>query len=246
MKICLAQIKPVRGNIKENLNRHKRWIKIAKSEAVDFILFPELSLTAYEPKLAKKLAITPTDRLLDELEFLGNENQLCIGIGAPIITEGHIYIGQVFLRPNASRLLYCKQLLHEDELSYFEAGKEQLILEQENEKIAPAICYESLQTEHLKKAMELGASIYLASVAKAKSAVDKALHYFPDLARKYKLPVLMVNSIGFCDNFESAGHSSVWDNTGQLKAQLDAESEGLLIYDTLLNKAKTVRGSDLF
>jgi hypothetical protein len=44
----------------------------------------------------------------------------------------------------------------------------------------------------------------------------------------------MSNCIGFCDDFESAGQTSVWDDNGILKGQLDNLNEGLLVYDTEL------------
>jgi predicted amidohydrolase len=54
MRICAAQIKPSNGSIQTNIEIHKDWINLAISGKADFIAFPELSLTGYEPKLAKK------------------------------------------------------------------------------------------------------------------------------------------------------------------------------------------------
>jgi hypothetical protein len=50
------------------------------------------------------------------------------------------------------------------------------------------------------------------------------------------MPVLMSNCIGFCDNFQSAGKSSVWTRQGNLAGQLDDTQEGILIFDTETEK----------
>jgi predicted amidohydrolase len=42
----------------------------------------------------------------------------------------------------------------------------------------------------------------------------------------------MCNSVGFCDNFESAGQTSAWNEDGILLGQLDSKEEGALIFDT--------------
>jgi len=54
----------------------------------------------------------------------------------------------------------------------------------------------------------------------------------------------MCNSVGYCDNFEGTGHTSVWDETGVLTGQLNNKNEGLLIFDTetkeLMNKENNI------
>lgn len=102
----------------------------------------------------------------------------------------------------------------------------------DNKKIAPAICYESLQPKHSENANKLGAEIYLASVAKSENGANKAMVHYPQIAKRYSMPVLMSNCIGFCDNFLGAGLSAVWTKQGQLAGQLDGRNEGLLIFDT--------------
>lgn len=111
----------------------------------------------------------------------------------------------VIFQPNMTRQTYSKQNLHSDEKPYYIGGSEQIILTIKEKKIALAICYESLQTEHSKNANELGADLYLASVAKSQNGIEKAKAHFPKIANEFSMPVLMSNCIGYCDNFESVG-----------------------------------------
>lgn len=232
MKICIAQTEPRKGNISANIEEHRRFIDLALSLSAEAIFFPELSLTGYEPELAGELAVSVNDSRLDTFQDISNHNNIVIGLGLPVATESKPTIGMVVFEPNQPRKIYSKQLLHSDETPYFEQGIGQLIIRTNDKKIAPAICYESLQPAHSENAYKLGADVYLASVAKPAHGIQEACACFPGVAAKYSMPVLMSNSVGFCDNFFSAGKSSVWTKEGKLAGQLDDRSEGILIFDT--------------
>lgn len=234
MKIGLAQIKPHKGDVQQNILLHLEWITKAVKEDVDLIVFSELSLTGYEPELAKELAMDADDLRLKVFQNFSDQNEISIALGAPIQAENGILISMLIFQPKKPRTIYSKQMLHSDELPFFIEGTEQIIINQNDIQIAPAICYESLQTSHAFGAKELGADVYLASVAKSQKGIDKAFIHFPKIAQELKMPVLMVNSVGFCDNFLSAGQSGVWNSKGEFISQLNSETEGLLVFDTEL------------
>lgn len=232
MNIAVAQIKPAKGDISANIEKHLKFIELASALNANSIFFPELSLTGYEPELAKDLATTKDDNRFDAFQKISNLKNITIGAGIPTKTKNGIQISMIVFQPNQQRISYSKQQLHEDEFPYFENGTEQVIIEIENQKIIPAICYESLQIEHAEKASKLGGKIYVASVAKSKNGVEKAFIHYPKVAKTYSMPVLMSNCIGECDNFVSVGFSSVWTKEGKLAEQLDNKNEGILIFNT--------------
>ncbi len=237
MKICLAQTNSDKGKIEKNIVNHKKWIAIAVLNKADLIIFPELSLTGYEPELAAELATTAYDSRLDEFQNISDQNKIAIGVGLPTIAANGVLISMVIFQPKRPRQIYSKQHLHYDEKPFFVAACEQVILTIEKTKIALAICYESLLLQHSENANKLGAAIYVASVAKSKKGIEKASAHFPSIANKFSMNVLMVNSVGYCDNFLSAGKSSAWNENGMLVEQLDHHKEGCLIYDTVLKQA---------
>lgn len=232
MKISVAQTKPIKGNISANIDTHKKLIELAISYKTDAIFFPELSLTGYEPELAKDLATNQDDPKFANFQTISDTNKITIGLGVPTNTNAGIQISMIIFQPNIPRQTYSKQQLHSDEFPYFIKSEKQIILTVDNKKIAPAICYESLQTDHSENASKLGAEIYLTSVAKSQNGIDKAMAHYPAVAKKFSIPVLMSNCIGYCDNFESVGKSSVWTKQGNLVAQLDDKLEGIIIFDT--------------
>ena len=232
MKICIAQTKPIKGNVSANIEAHTKFIDLALTLNADAIFFPELSLTGYEPELAKKLATNENDNRLGVFQQISDNNKIIIGLGLPTFSESQIRISMIIFGPNKPRQVYSKQHLHTDEFPFFENGVEQLIINVDETHIAPAICYESLQPAHAETAFKLGANVYLASVAKPANGVEKAFDYYPAIAKHYTMPVLMVNCVGFCDNFLSVGQSAVWTNEGKLVGQLDDKTEGILIFNT--------------
>jgi predicted amidohydrolase len=232
MKISIAQTRPIKGDISANIDKHINFIELASSLKATSIFFPELSLTGYEPELAKYLATTQDDNRLDGFQKISDTNKMTIGLGIPTKTETGIKISMVFFQPDKLRITYSKQQLHSDEFPYFINGDRQVILTLDNKKVAPAICYESLQPNHSDNVNKLGAEIYLASVAKSQNGINKALTHYPEVAKKYSMPVLMSNCVGYCDNFLSVGYSSVWTEKGQLAGQLDDQNEGIIVFDT--------------
>ena len=232
MKICIAQTISKKGKIQENIQNHLQMINRAIKSKVDLIIFPELSITNYEPELAKELSFDIEDERFHPFQQLADNNGVVIGIGLPTKTNKGINISMLIFQANKKSVVYSKQLLHADELPYFVPGKKHLILDIKGNKVAFGICYEALQREHFLNAHQKGTNIYIASVAKPKNGIEKAYKHFPEIAREFNTPILMSNCIGDCDNFKSVGQSAVWNQNGVLTGQLDQEHQGMLIYNT--------------
>lgn len=239
MKICIAQIKSLKGNIQENIKNHIEIIERAIKLGVNLIIFPELSITSYEPCLAKELATNKEDAIFNPFQKFSNNNNITIGIGMPINVDDGVNISMLIFQPNKERVTYSKQILHSDELPYFTEGTNQVYLNINKKKIAVGICYETLQKEHFLKTQQNGADIYIASVAKSRKGVEKAFKHFSEISKEFNTPVLMSNSIGFCDDFLSTGSSAVWNKKGEIVVQLNDKEEGLIVYDTKTEIAKT-------
>jgi predicted amidohydrolase len=237
MRISAVQLRLVAGNIASNVAKHLELIELAVTQGADLIFFSELSLTGYEPHLAKSLAFHNSDPRLEIFQQCSNINHIIVGVGLPILTGSQVQIGMVWFMPKAPRQTYAKQQLHTDELPFFVQGDRQLVLRTTTHTLAPAICYESLQQSHVDNAANLGADVYLASVAKPAGGMSKAIMHYPTIARKHSMYVLMANCVGTCDNFVSVGQSAVWNNRGELLVQMNSESEGMVIVDTISDKA---------
>ena len=232
MKISVAQTRPVKADIQTNVDNHKRLIDLAVSNGADIIIFPELSLTGYEPRLSKELATNLNDSRFDIFQNISDTGQITIGVGIPLKNNGGICITMILFRPHKLRQTYFKKYLHADEEEFFISGQNSYALINNKPNIALAICYELSVPEHSENAFKSGAVIYIASVAKTFNGVEKAAISLAGIANKYSMTVLMSNCIGQCDGNECAGKTSIWNDKGILTGQLNEKNEGILIIDT--------------
>jgi len=231
MKICLAQTKPITADVQGNIANHKKMIALAVSHGADMIIFPELSLTGYEPTLAKDLATRPDDSRLDDFQTISDSGPITIGLGLPTKNEPGICISMLLFQPGRARQTYAKKYLHADEEPFFVSGPNLTGLRIKQTDLALAICYELSVPAHAEAAFQRGARIYLASVAKFAKGVDQAKHRLAEIAKQYGMIVGMANCIGPADGGQCAGQSAVWNEQGALIGQLNDCDAGIIIFD---------------
>lgn len=229
MRIALAQLQSIPGDVDANLHKHLAFIERAAKAQAAMLIFPELSLTGYEPALAKELAFAEDDARLNIFQQLSDDYELVIGVGAPTQQETGVCISLLLFQPWSERQVYSKKYLHPDEEPYFVSGDNFPYLIVKNRRIAFAICYELSVLEHAQAATVGGAEMYLASVAKSASGVENAHQRLAMIARENEIPVMMVNNVGPADDFTGAGRSANWNNKGEIVAQLAQEEDLLFV-----------------
>ena len=239
MKVAIVQTEPIKGNIEKNLENHLKWIKKAILNDVDLVVFPELSLTGYEPDLAKELATNQDDKRLDEIQILSDKNGITIGVGLPTKKEGNLFVSMIIFQPHKKRITYSKQYLYPTETSIFTPGTNPLVLNLGTEVVSPAICYELSNKEHYEYANLNNATIYIASVLNSVDGVDADIKKLSDIAKNNNMITFMANYVGKSGGYECAGKSSVWNKKGELIEQLGAKTEGMIIFDTLTKEIIT-------
>lgn len=230
MKICVAQTRPLKGDIEANIRSHEKFIETAVSVGTALIVFPELSITGYEPELVKELATTQHDVRFDMFQRIADADRITIGIGAPLLADNGIRISQVYFQPDKPREMYSKIFLHSSEEEYFIRGDRYINLRIDDANIVPAICYELSVREHAERAATSGADIYAVSVVEEK--IEKAIKRLTNVATEHSMTVMMANAIGKTGVYECPGKSSIWSNNGQLVGQLNDSHEGILVFDT--------------
>ncbi|MDP4202069.1 MAG: carbon-nitrogen hydrolase family protein [Bacteroidota bacterium] len=232
MRICIVQTSAFKGDIEKNIAKHLQFIDLAIANQCDLILFPELSLTGYEPTLAKELATNSHDDRLSCFQKLSNQQNVIICAGLPTKMDAKLFISMIIFQPDKEPITYSKQHLYPSEVYYFSPGATPVYLHIDETVAAPAICYELSVSQHAENACRNEASVYLASVLNSVAGVDADLQKLSDIARKYRMTTFMANYVGESGGYKCAGKSSVWHSDGILAGQLDGTSEGILIYDT--------------
>lgn len=240
MRIAIVQPEPIKGDIEKNIEKHLYWIQHAIRHRTDLIVFPELSLTGYEPELAPALATTQDDKRLDCFQEMSNANNISIGVGLPTQQNDNLFISMVIFQPEKARITYSKQYLYPTEVSIFTPGKNPLVLDFDTDIVAPAICYELSIHEHQEFAARNNATVYLASVLNSVNGIDSDLKKLSDIARKYKMITFMANFTGESGGYNCAGRSTVWNERGEIIKSLGASEESMVLFDTQTKEIETL------
>ncbi len=140
MKLVLAQLNPVIGDLDGNAEKIFEVCKEIKNEDVDLVITPELSLIGYPPK---DLLFNPRlfeeekevlNKLSERLSNLSRDLSLLIGIAEPTPDKEipKLYNSVVILEKGSWRIVARKQLLPTydvfDEKRYFRSAEDSSVL----------------------------------------------------------------------------------------------------------------------
>lgn len=216
LKIAAGQFAPIRGCIEENLRYHELLITSAASAGVNLIVFPELSLTGYEPEVAERLALA---------------DEACLRPLAPLNVKGDKpAIGACVISSKHPISFYRKMYLHPGESDYFSAGDAECVFTAQTFNVGVAICADAGQPIHAERTVHLGAEIYLNSVLSA-GGYDKDAGLLKSYAKRYAMPTLMANYCGPSGGWKPVGKSAAWNEKGELIAQAPEDRAALVIMD---------------
>ncbi|EBL2697713.1 carbon-nitrogen hydrolase family protein [Salmonella enterica] len=123
-------------------------IESAVSAGVNLIFFPELSLTGYEPEMAKDLTLAD-ESSLSPLQVLSDRYDMTIIVGAPLhVTDGKPAIGAFVISSKRPVSCYRKIYLHPGESDYFSAGNTECVFKERSFNVGMAICANAEQSVH--------------------------------------------------------------------------------------------------
>ncbi|MDP3815719.1 carbon-nitrogen hydrolase family protein [Pseudomonas sp.] len=228
LKIAVAQAPSIQGDVDANILLHAEFIKIARAHDVAYLVFPELSLTGYEPELASALAFTVDDARLQPLIALAVANNMHIVVGAPIATDSKPSIGAFTISPRGSIETYAKMHLHPGEDRYFTAGRAHHVITVGGTKIANAICADTNHRSHAEWCAESGATIYIAGVLITARGYAADTRQLQAHARNLNMLVAMANHSQPTGGWKPIGKSAIWAPSG-LIASANETSNALLI-----------------
>ncbi|WP_164887327.1 carbon-nitrogen hydrolase family protein [Hahella sp. KA22] len=229
-KIAAAQFGPVRGDVEENTRRHLRLIAAAVEEGANVVIFPELSLTGYEPDLARELAFTDTDARLAPFQAAAREQGVTLMVGAPVQEgEGKPHIGLFVISPEAPVFHYSKMHLHPGEDQHFAPGADEKVFTLQGVALGLAICADTGVATHARNTAAAGAVAYLSSVLITAGGYAEDTAKLQDYAQTHGMCVIMSNFSGPSGGWEPIGKSAVWIPSGDLLAQGPQTGEALVI-----------------
>ena len=224
LKIAVAQVTSIKGNIDKNITIHLEAIEKASMLGVSYIVFPELSLTGYEPEIAVHLAFSNDDTRLKPLIDSAIKNNIKIGVGAPLYSDGLPKIGLIIISQSGSVETYEKMYLHSGEETYFTKGTQHNLITIGNTKIANAICADTNNAAHVHASSELGASVYIAGVLITEGGYEPDTAVLAHYANKYNMLVAMANHNQATGGWAPIGKSAIWSHTGLLASATETQN----------------------
>ncbi|NTW49127.1 MAG: acyltransferase [Chlorobiales bacterium] len=147
-KLRIAQIDSTLANFDENLHKHISIIEKAIRDGMEFIVFPELSLTGYNVQdAAQDIAMPITDSRLAPLTELSKKISILCG-GIELSEEYGVYNSAFFFEDGEAKSVHRKIYLPTygmfEELRYFSAGRHVKPFQSRRlGKIGVAICEDS-------------------------------------------------------------------------------------------------------
>jgi predicted amidohydrolase len=220
LTIAAAQSISISGDLAGNIARHQRFIAAAAEQDVQLLVFPELSLTGYEGRLAAELAIVPDAAILQPLRDLARAVGVTAVVGMPIRLSDNspVLIGALVLGADGSLGVYSKQHLHPGEEVAFApgAGGEPLTIGKDT--IALAVCADFSHASHAAAAACQGAGVYAAGVLISENGYVADTALLQGYAAQHAMVVLMANHGGATGGWASAGRSAIWASDGLLIA----------------------------
>ncbi len=224
----MAQTASVKGDIEGNVETHVRFAEAAASHGARLIVFPELSLTGYEPDIAATHALTPGDARLQPLRRIAEKHDITIVAGAPYRSMRGLHIAAFALQRGGARV-YTKHHLHSGEEGVFTAGTMGLQLSIGGERVSFAVCADTTHPEHAEAAARADATVYAAGVFITPTGIEADSTQLRGYAKNYRMVVLMSNYAAPSGGFPTAGKSAIWDERGETAAQAQGVGEALLL-----------------
>ncbi len=231
----LIQFPVIKGSIELNIKKHIEYIELAVKNGADIVVFPELSLTGYEPELASELAIDIESDYISQLSTISKKTNAIVICGCPIkSTKQQPYIGALISFPSGETDLYRKQFLHTGEFDYFIKGKDSYFFNCKGHKIALAICADFCNPKHPEEAKFKNADVYLASVLISYNGFDADNKQLQNYAFQHNFVVLMSNHNGETGGWKACGKSRAWSSDGKL-AVASENNDSSIVLCTVLN-----------
>jgi predicted amidohydrolase len=228
--IAAAQSGSEKGNISRNILTHQKYINVASEYGANVIIFPELSLTGYEPSIVNETALDGSESILIPLLESAKRKNITIIAGCPIRSEySKPYIGAFIIQPSQQISIYRKRYLHKGEDLYFIPSRDNIIYQCKEERIGIAICADIDNPAHPADSKKTGATIYASGVLMTPNGISNAYDKLSSYAKKYQMLTVMANYATETGGYETAGKSAIWNENGNLITSLESVEEALVI-----------------
>ncbi|MEY3554117.1 MAG: NAD+ synthase [Microcystis aeruginosa G13-01] len=254
MRIAIAQLNPIVGDIEGNAQRILEAAQTAFNRGAELLLTPELSLCGYPPRdLLLNLGFV--EKMSRQLQLLSQQlpEKLAVLVGfvekntsATVRGEKPLFNSIALLKSQEIKQIFTKRLLPTydvfDEDRYFASGKESQYfqLTENNFKIGVTICEDVWNDEQfwgqrqyavnpIADLANLGVDLIVNLSASPYSVGKQKLResLLSHSATRYNLPIVYVNQVGGNDDLIFDGDSVAFNRQGEVIYRAQAFTSSL-------------------
>lgn len=237
MKLAIAQINSVLGDLAGNAAKILQFAEQAKQQNAQLLLTPELGLCGYPPEdlLLREGFYRACTRALAQLAE--NISGIAVVVGHPHELNGKRYNAASLLKDGVIAATYHKYELPNysvfDEERYFDRDGEPCVFEMGGIRFALNICADVWKRETAHRASHAGAQVLLVLNASpyAMGKSEWRHRVVRERIAETGMSVVYANMVGGQDELLFDGGSFAMDRKGELTAQCPVFDEGLSVLE---------------
>ena len=237
MRIALAQINPVVGDLTGNRELILERLGEAKAQRADIVLFPELAVTGYPPEdlLLRPGFVRAAERSLDQIAIA--THGITAVVGSPLL-DRDLYNAAAVCTGGEIRAVVKKRFLPNygvfDEFRYFAPGGNLVLFEHGETLLGVTICEDMWQPGPPATDLALGGAQILINISASPFHLlrdREREEMFRTRARDNAAYIAFCNTVGGQDELIFDGHSLVIDDEGVVLARGPGFEECLVVAD---------------
>ena len=237
MRLGLAQINTVVGDLDGNRRKVTERTAEAKALGVELLVFPELAVTGYPPEdlLLRPGFIRAAER---SLEAIAREARGIVALVGFPHYDRDLFNACAVCAAGEVKAVYRKRFLPNygvfDEARYFAQGRDLILLEHGKTLVGVTICEDLWQPGPPATDLALAGAQLLVNLSASPFHLEKDREREEMLvtrARDNSCFVALCNAVGGQDELIFDGHSVVLDDEGEVLARAPGFEEALLVVD---------------
>src|SRR5438067_10077113 len=237
MRLALAQINPIVGDLDGNRALILERLEDAKASAADLVVFPELAVTGYPPEdlLLRPGFVRAAERSLEQIARAARGTVVLVG--TPHL-DRDLYNVCAVCAGGEVKALVKKRFLPNygvfDEFRYFAPGGDLFLFEHGETLLGVTVCEDMWQPGPPATDLSLAGAQVIVNISASPFHLQRDREreeMFRTRARDNSVYVAFCNTVGGQDELIFDGHSLVIDDEGTVLARAPGFEETLLVVD---------------
>src|SRR3954447_9237101 len=237
MRLALAQINPIVGDLDGNRATILERLDAARAAGADLVLFPELAVTGYPPEdlLLRPGFVRAAERSLEEIAR--ETRGIAAVVGTPYF-DRDLFNAAAVCAGGEVKAFVKKRFLPNygvfDEFRYFAQGSELFLFEHGETLIGVTVCEDMWQPGPPATDLALAGAEVIVNISASPFHLlrdREREEMFRTRARDTSAYVAFCNTVGGQDELIFDGHSLVIDDEGTVLARAPGFEEALLVLD---------------